>query len=184
MILGYWLKGTVKKLDPPWVTPEKHQFLYDYFQRVSSRPAYIAAMQPVPMEETKEPSSSVDDDLVRLAKRYFELSNQHDLATIRTMFACDAVYVSNGTGSYQGVEAIMQMKQKFFGSNPSVRWHIHDHPTDAREPQRNGLKVCFHFTMTWDGPDVTGVETVTFDTAGQIVRVDVTRNSSCGQVTP
>ena len=167
MILGYWLKGTVKKMNPPWVSAEKHPFLYDYFLRVSSRDGYIKAMSPVPDEEAKESSA----DFAALAVQYFELSNQHDLASIQTLFASDAVYESNGTGLHEGLDAIMRMKRVFFGDNPSVRWSIES------PPRRSGQAVAINFTMSWEGkPDVQGLEVVTFDQAGQIVKVEVRRS--------
>ena len=86
----------------------------------------------------------------------------------------------------------MGMKRKFFTSFPSVSWpssnlqmQVQDSVRESDgtkkgsdgESARGGRSVVVQFTMTWDGqPDVQGVETVTFDEAGKIVRVEVRRN--------
>ncbi len=57
-------------------------------------------------------------------KRYFELSNQGDLSTIKTMFHPEATYSSTNTGLYYGVEDIMVMMQSFFAQFEAIDWHI------------------------------------------------------------
>lgn len=52
VIVGYWLRGVCVKMEPQWVTMEEWPALYVYFQNVSARPGYLAAIAPVPISIT------------------------------------------------------------------------------------------------------------------------------------
>lgn len=108
-----------------------------------------------------------------LARRYVDASNEHDLGRIRAMFADDAVYVSSRVGAHEGVEAIIGMMVEFFARFPDVHWTVGEYRQDDTGA------VVFDFIMTASaGADdqtveVRGVETIAFDSAGRIVRIDV-----------
>ena len=108
-----------------------------------------------------------------LARRYVDASNQHDPDRIRTMFADDAVYVSSRVGAHEGAEAIIGMMVAFFARFPDVHWTVGEYRQD------DAGAVVFDFIMTAaagaddQAVEVRGVETIAFDAAGRIVRIDV-----------
>ncbi|WP_395374761.1 nuclear transport factor 2 family protein [Marinicella sp. W31] len=59
-----------------------------------------------------------------VAQKYFDLSNQAELATIADLIHPQATYSSDNTGLYYGRKSIMQMMQQFFALHQSLHWHI------------------------------------------------------------
>ena len=88
-----------------------------------------------------------DTPAIELAKRYFELSNNADLAAIAELFTDSSTYSSVSTGVYLGGQSIMQMQRAFFADNSALRWSV-----NSVEEIRPGV-VLFDFTLTGEGRD-------------------------------
>lgn len=74
-----------------------------------------------------------------LAKNYVTLSNQHDLARIKSLFAVDATYYSAYFGEYKGSIAIHAMMISFFDRFPDAHWDV----TEYREIDHDGAEFAF-----------------------------------------
>lgn len=103
---------------------------------------------------TLKPNEAV---ALRVAERYFELSNNGDLAGIRAMMTDATTYSSAHTGVYLGVETIMSMQTGFHAAHEDLHWEI-----EAVEEERPGV-FRFDFVMTGrdaDGNDISrpGIE--------------------------
>jgi glutathione S-transferase len=46
VVVGFWLRGPIVKVSPPWLTPDTHPEICSYFHNVTSRPGYSAAVAP------------------------------------------------------------------------------------------------------------------------------------------
>lgn len=89
------------------------------------------------------------------------------------MFAPGAVYRSANVGSFEGSAAIASMMEAFFAVFPDVHWAV------ERYEHVGGRGVAFDFRMTGTHRDNgtpldrSARETVWFDPAGQLIRVEV-----------
>jgi hypothetical protein len=79
---------------------------------------------------------------VKLARNYVTLSNSHDLALIKPLFAADATYHSAYFGEYKGSDAIHAMMARFFTRFPDAHWEV----AEYRSIEDSGAE--FHFVMT------------------------------------
>ena len=79
-----------------------------------------------------------------LAKHYVTLSNNHDLARIRSLFAADATYYSAYFGEYKGSAAIHAMMISFFDRFPDAYWDV----TEYRGIDTEGAEFAFIMTGT------------------------------------
>lgn len=79
---------------------------------------------------------------VKLARNYVTLSNSHDLALIKPLFAADATYHSAYFGEYKGSDAIHAMMVRFFTRFPDAHWEV----AEYRSIEDSGAE--FHFVMT------------------------------------
>lgn len=79
-----------------------------------------------------------------LAKNYVTLSNNHDLALIKPLFAVDATYYSAYFGEYQGNAAIHAMMISFFERFPDAHWNV----TEYRDIDHEGAEFTFIMTGT------------------------------------
>lgn len=79
-----------------------------------------------------------------LAKQYFELSNQGDLESIRSLFHEHATYSSANVGLYFGRENILSMMEKFFSSYTHRQWTIEQ----MEEVKPNIVQIWFSFKGT------------------------------------
>lgn len=61
---------------------------------------------------------------LEVAQLYFKLSNQGDLVAIRDLFHNDAIYQSEQTGLFHGVEQIMGMMTQYFSDHETLNWKI------------------------------------------------------------
>lgn len=113
-------------------------------------------------------------DPVALTARYHAALNDFDVAGVAAMFASDAVYVSPGVnGRIEGREAIIAAFSAYFAEHPDqvavddVVEHIG--PSMARAQWRLSA------TARSTGRPVArqGVETLSFDAEGLIMRVEV-----------
>ncbi len=94
-----------------------------------------------------------NEQLIELAEKYVTLSNDHDLARIKCLFASDATYHSAYFGTYQGSDAIQTMMTSFFARFPDVHWEVVEYHNNGKN------SVEFVFTMT--GTDASTSESVT-----------------------
>lgn len=108
-----------------------------------------------------------------LAKNYVTLSNNHDLALIKSLLAADATYYSAYFGEYKGGAAIHAMMINFFERFPDAHWDV----TEYRDISNEGAE--FTFSMT--GTDVfsnervrrQGLERIYFSPEGLIRHIAV-----------
>lgn len=110
---------------------------------------------------------------IQWAKNYVALSNDHNLALIKPLFAADATYHSAYFGEYRGSDAIHAMMGSFFTRFPDAHWEV----TEYREIEDNGVE--FTFVMT--GVDAScgervkrhGLERIYFTLDGLIKHIAV-----------
>lgn len=79
---------------------------------------------------------------VDLAKRYFALSNEGNLAEIRKLFRSSSTYSSANNELYLGADQIMQMQARFFAGYKSLHWEA-----DRVEEVKPGI-VLFDFSFS------------------------------------
>ncbi|NND64535.1 MAG: nuclear transport factor 2 family protein [Gammaproteobacteria bacterium] len=91
---------------------------------------------------------------VKLAEKYFELSNHGDLDSIEQLFTESSTYSSQNTGVFFGCQDIMSMMRSFFESFETLEWQIKE-----LKEEKPGV-VHIEFVMT--GKTMTGEE-VTHD---------------------
>lgn len=113
------------------------------------------------------------EESVNLARKYVELSNEHDLEAIYSMFEEDATYSSSNVGLYQGKAAITEMMGGFFGRFYDVRWEV----ADYRLTDTGGVEFGFVRRATeergGEPKEGSGVECIYFSSRGLISRVEV-----------
>jgi len=88
---------------------------------------------------------------LKIAKYYFDLSNEGNLEKISELFTCSSTYSSANTGMYLGVDQIMKMQREFFSSFETMGWKVHSY-----EEVSPGI-VLFDFTFsgkTLEGEEV------------------------------
>jgi hypothetical protein len=83
----------------------------------------------------------VSNQTLRIAKKYFSLSNKHNLVEVEKLFTDSTIYISANTGSFSGKQEIMKMMSGFFASFRELRWVIHS------EEQIDENTVTFDFSM-------------------------------------
>ncbi|MBS0299983.1 MAG: nuclear transport factor 2 family protein [Proteobacteria bacterium] len=118
---------------------------------------------------------------VELAKNYVTLSNHHDLALIRPLFADDATYYSAYFGEYKGSAAIHVMMISFFDRFPDAHWDV----AAYHGIENDGVE--FEFLMT--GTDASsgervrrsGVERIYFTPEGLIKHIAVYKPDNLSQ---
>lgn len=113
-------------------------------------------------------------DPVALVERYHAALNHYDAARIAPMFADGAVYVSPGVnGRLEGRERIIAAFSAYFAE------YANQHSVDERIERLGPLMARSHWhlhaTAGSSGKPVQrrGVETVSFDEAGLILKVEV-----------
>ena len=114
-------------------------------------------------------------DPVALLERYHEALNDYDEATVKAMFAEDAVYVSPGVkGRIEGRDAIIAAFTAYFTEHPDQSAVDEAVTQVAPATVRSVWKL--EATARSTGQRVTrrGTETVTFDGHGLIRHVEVT----------
>ena len=116
-------------------------------------------------------------EYIELAKAYVALSNAHQLEVVFAMIAESAQYQSSTVGEYHGKSAVEAMMTTFFTQFSDVYWFVSDY-----RYVRKGL-VEFDFFMTATDVDSQeiierkGLETIQFNTDGQIDAIQVTVQS-------
>jgi PPOX class probable F420-dependent enzyme len=83
---------------------------------------------------------------LKIAQKYFELSNQSDFAGISRLLANDLTYSSSRTGDYSGAEEVIQMQKAFHGQFSSLRWTV-----NAVEEEKPGL-IKFNYSFAAKTP--------------------------------
>jgi len=81
---------------------------------------------------------------ISLAKNYVELSNAHDLASIKPLFDPDATYHSDFFGEYRGSDVIHAMMIEFFTRFPDAHWQVPEY----RSIKNDGAEFTFVMTGT------------------------------------
>ena len=113
-------------------------------------------------------------DTLALVKRYHEALNHYDAATVKAMFAPDAVYDSPGVkGRIEGRDAIIAAFDTYFAEHPDQ--HAVDEGLELRAPHQVWFAWKLEATAQSTGKCITrrGTEIVTFDDAGLIRHVEV-----------
>ena len=77
-------------------------------------------------------------------QKYFDLSNKRDLKGIEELLQDDATYSSDNVGVHYGKEAIMAMKENFYGSFKTMHWEVHT----MEETAPHVIRGTFTFTGT------------------------------------
>jgi len=110
---------------------------------------------------------------IEQARKYVTLSNDHDLARIKCLFADDATYHSDYFGTYRGSDAIHTMMTGFFARFPDAYWEVPEY----RDTGQNGIEFTFVMTGTdvSTGEPVTrhGLERIDFTPTGLIQHIAV-----------
>ena len=111
--------------------------------------------------------------LTILARKYVELSNQHDLNAILPMFDDNATYSSSQAGRFSGKEAIGEMMGQFFSIFPDVSWKV----TSYRTVKTRNIEFSFlmHATNEQTGEPITreGIECIIFTFDNLISHIEV-----------
>ncbi|NKN39793.1 nuclear transport factor 2 family protein [Agrobacterium sp. a22-2] len=113
-------------------------------------------------------------DPVAAVHRFHAAINGLDFATIEAFFAEDAVYGSIKVGALEGRPAILQAFRSYFDTYPDQV--ALDESVEAVSPMAARAVWSLNATHSKTGEALVrhGEETITFDDAGRIIRVDVT----------
>lgn len=110
-------------------------------------------------------------DALKLANRYVELSNMHDLESIFLMFRDDAVYHSTNVGEFKGINDIREMMSEFFARFADVYWQVASY--EKLDERTVSFDFTRHFSENGDKKEKMGRETIFFDEVGFITKVSV-----------
>jgi len=91
-------------------------------------------------------------EALKIAKRYFELSNTSDFSGIKNLLAESTTYSSQTTGIYLGRENILTMQRTFHGKFSSLKWQV-----NSVEEIKPGV-VLFDYDFAGELPDGKKVE--------------------------
>lgn len=111
---------------------------------------------------------------VTLLRRYHAALEPYDAERVKAMFAAHAVYVSPGVdGRIEGRDAIMAAFDAYFAEYPDQK--AVDEDVEAAGPHRARARWRLAATARSTGRRVSrsGIETVSFDPSGLIIRVEV-----------
>ena len=113
-------------------------------------------------------------DPVALLRRYHDALNDYDERTVKAMFAEDAIYVSPGvSGRIAGRDAIIAAFSAYFAEHPDQ--HAVDDaimPLGSRSA-RSSWRLEATARSSGTAVRRSGSETIHFDDAGLILRVEV-----------
>ncbi|KEC72878.1 UNVERIFIED_ORG: ketosteroid isomerase-like protein [Rhizobium esperanzae] len=107
-------------------------------------------------------------------ERFHAAINALDFPVIEAYFAEDATYVSNGVGSLAGRGEIMAAFRRYFDDYPDQT--AENSLVETLTPLSGRAVWSLRATHSRSGKPLIreGEETITFDTEGRIIRVDVT----------
>jgi len=112
-------------------------------------------------------------ELIERTQNYIILSNQHNLALIKVLFADDAIYRSDFFGEYKGSAAIHVMMLSFFTRFPDAHWKVGEY----RSIEGDGVEFTFMMTGkdAASGKSVQrrGLERIYFNSDGLIKHIAV-----------
>ncbi len=86
-------------------------------------------------------------EALRVAKHYFDLSNERKLEEIKKLFTPSSTYSSANTGLYLGADQSMDMQTTFYASFDTMHWEVH-----RVEEVKPGI-VLFDFTFSGSSRD-------------------------------
>ena len=113
-------------------------------------------------------------DPVALVRRYHAALEAYDAAVVGPMFSQGAIYVSPGlNGVVEGRDAIIAAFNAYFAEHPGQ--HTEDESLEQTGPRQARAAWLLRATAVSTGRQVMrqGIETVSFDAQGLIVRVEV-----------
>ena len=114
-----------------------------------------------------------ESNTIARAQHYVALSNNHELATIKSLFTPEATYYSVFFGEYHGSDTIHTMMTSFFSRFADAHWEVPAY----RSIDDNGVEFSFIMTGsdTVSGERVQrhGVERIYFTPKGFIERIEV-----------
>jgi len=64
------------------------------------------------------------DNIIEIAEKYFDMSNERKLDLIPNLFHSEIVYSSDNTGLYFGRDNVMEMMTSFFNKFKLLNWKI------------------------------------------------------------
>ena len=110
-------------------------------------------------------------DAEQEARRYVELSNEHNLNMISSMFDSDLRYHSSQFGEFSGKETVMHMMKDFFTRFPDVHWEVDKY--EEIEPSIVEFEFLMKGSDQEEGKQVErrGRECISFGESGLIVEV-------------
>lgn len=112
-------------------------------------------------------------DVVERVRRYHAALNAYSRAVIEPLFAPDAEYHSPGVGVKRGRDEIMAAMDGYFTEYPD---QVAVDDTIAALDERRVVcrwQLTATSRSTGEAMSRTGDETVTFDSEGRIIRIDV-----------
>lgn len=113
-------------------------------------------------------------DPVALVMRYHDALNSYDEKTVAAMFSAAAVYVSPGVnGRLEGREAIIAAFSGYFAEHPDQRAVDDMIERIAPDSARSQWRLEATKRSSGEGIIRQGNETITFDTSGLILHVEV-----------
>jgi ketosteroid isomerase-like protein len=112
-------------------------------------------------------------DPVKALVAYHAALDAHDVNLVETMMAENATYISAAVGVVEGRAAIVGAMRRYFAAHSDH--HAWDDAVKAIDT--NKAHAVWQLKATNNGSGITvhrrGEETVTFDAAGQVLKVDV-----------
>ena len=114
------------------------------------------------------------DGPVALLKRYHAALNVYDAETVKPMFAAGAVYISPGVnGQIEGRDAIIAAFSAYFTEHPDQRAQDESIEQVSAFAVRAQWRLAATSASSGRLVERRGIETVSFDVAGLIARVEV-----------
>ena len=114
-----------------------------------------------------------DQEIIDGARRYVDLSNDHDIDAISAILDTEATYASNRVGSYAGQVAILEMMTVFFADFPDVRWRTSEIPVDEDGAAAFGFVMTATNAATGEQIELRGQERIRFTVRSLIAHVEV-----------
>ena len=114
-------------------------------------------------------------NVIAVAKRYFQLSNEQDFEGIKDLLAESVSYTSPALGTLTSREEIIDKQKEFYKAHKGLRWHDKSY----KEIKQNTAVIDYGCeaiteddeTMSW-----SGLEYITVNN-GKITKIEIKINS-------